>query len=145
MTENSQKALELASVELSLAIAQLRRRLRSEGNPDELNLAELGTLARLEQGGWMTTAELARNEGMRPQSMGTILAALKQQGLVKRRPHATDGRQIQFSLTSEGLEARRLRSSARRQWLLTAMSELNAEDLETLTAAIPLIKKLSGS
>ena len=34
----------------------------------------MGALARLEQGGAMTTADLARAESMKPQSMGTILA-----------------------------------------------------------------------
>jgi hypothetical protein len=49
-------ALEHAVVELSLAIGQLRRRLRSEANPRELNLSQLGTMVRLEQNGWTTIA-----------------------------------------------------------------------------------------
>lgn len=136
------KSLEAASAELSLAIGQLRRRLRSEANPNELNLAEMGTLARLEKVGWMTTADLARAEAMRPQSMGTILTGLKQKGLVQRRPHPTDGRQIEFALTPAGIEARRERRTAKREWLLAAMAKLTPEEQKTLISAIALIKRL---
>jgi hypothetical protein len=46
--------------DLKLAVGQRPRRLRSEANPSELNLSQMGALARLEQGGATTTAELAR-------------------------------------------------------------------------------------
>jgi DNA-binding MarR family transcriptional regulator len=135
-------SLEAAAAELSLAIGQLRRRLRTEANPNELNLAELGTLTRLEKGGWMTTADLARAEAMRPQSMGTILTGLKQRGLVQRRPHSTDGRQIEFALTQAGIAARKERKDAKRAWLMAAMAKLTSQEQKTLISAIPLIKRL---
>jgi DNA-binding MarR family transcriptional regulator len=137
-----QKSLETASTELSLAIGQLRRRLRTEANPNELNLAEMGALSRLEKVGWMTTADLARAEAMRPQSMGTILTGLKQKGLVQRRPHPTDGRQIEFALTSTGMEAKQERRVAKREWLLAAMAKLTSEEQKILIDAIALIKRL---
>ena len=135
-------SLMAASAELSLAIGQLRRRLRAEANPNELNLAELGTLTRLEKGGWMTTADLARAEAMRPQSMGTILIGLKQKGLVQRRPHSTDGRQIEFALTQAGVDARKERKDAKRAWLMAAMAKLSPQEQKILITAIPLIKRL---
>jgi len=135
-------SLEAACAELSLAIGQLRRRLRAEANPNELNLAELGTLTRLEKCGWMTTADLARAEAMRPQSMGAILTGLNQKGLVQRRPHPTDGRQIEFALTNAGVAARKERKDAKRAWLLAAMAKLTEQEQETLISAIPLIKRL---
>ena len=135
-------SLEDASNELSLAIGQLRRRLRAEANPNELNLAETGTLTRLDRMGWMTTADLARAEAMRPQSMGTVLVGLKQKGLVQRRPHPTDGRQTEFALTPAGIEARKERKSAKRAWLLAAMAKLTPAEQQTLIAAIPLFKRL---
>ena len=61
----------------------------------------------------MTTADLARAEFVKPQSMGTTLADLEQAGLVQRRPHPTDGRQVLFALTAEGMEARRQRNIAK--------------------------------
>ena len=136
-------SLEAASNELSLAIGQLRRRLRAEANnPNELNLAETGVLTRLERVGWMTTADLARAEAMRPQSMRSVLIGLKQKRLVQRRPHSTDGRQIEFALTQAGVEARRERKSAKRAWLLSAMARLTPKEQQVLLAAIPLFKRL---
>ncbi|HTV86728.1 MAG TPA: MarR family transcriptional regulator [Dyella sp.] len=135
-------ALEAAVAELTASVGQLLRRLRSQANPNDLNLSQLSALARLDQHGAMTTADLARADAMKPQSMGAILASLEQEGLVKRQPHPTDGRQILFALTDEGAHMRRQRGIAKRQWLLAAMAKLEPAELKTLIDAIPLIKRL---
>jgi DNA-binding MarR family transcriptional regulator len=139
----SKAELEAAITELTASIGQLLRRLRSEANPEELNLSQLSVLGRLDQLDAMTTADLARAETMKPQSMGTILASLEQEGLVERHPHPTDGRQILFALTTEGKEVRRKRGIAKREWLLAAMARLEPAQVQALVAAIPLIKRLS--
>ena len=136
---------EPAVAELSLAIGQLVRRLRMETNPDELSWSQTATLARLDKMGAMTTADLARAEFVKPQSMGTTLADLEQAGLVQRRPHPTDGRQVLFALTAEGMEARRQRNIAKREWLLAAMAKLDPAEQRTLMAAAALIKRLAES
>ena len=131
--------------ELSLAIGQLVRRLRMEANPGELSWSQIATLARLDKVGAMTTADLARAEFVKPQSMGTTLADLEQAGLVQRRPHPTDGRQVLFALTAEGMEARRQRNIAKREWLRVAMARLDPAEQQTLVAAAALIKRLAES
>jgi len=138
----SKGSLETAATELSLAISQLRRRVRAETASQSLNLSQLGTIVRLEQRVWATTAELARAESMKPQSMGTILKTLEEAGLVQRRAHPTDGRQIQFALTKVGLDLRRQRTQAKSGWLLEAMSRLDESEQRKLIDAIPLIKRL---
>jgi len=80
---------------------------------------------------------------MKPQSMGAVLASLEQEGLVERRPHPTDGRQILFALTPHGLNERRQRGLAKRAWLLAAMTRLSPQERAALVAAIPLIRQLS--
>lgn len=141
----SNVTIEAAVTDLTAAVSQLLRRLRSQANPNELNLSQLGVLARLDRQGAMTTAELARAESMKPQSMGTILASLEQEELVERQPHPTDGRQILFALTSAGVEMRRQRGIAKREWLLAAMAKLKPAELKTIMDAIPLIKHLGES
>jgi DNA-binding MarR family transcriptional regulator len=136
---------ETAVADLLLAIGQLVRRLRMEANPGELTWSQLATLARLDAAGAMTTADLARSEFVKPQSMGTTLADLEQEGLVQRRAHPTDGRQVLFALTAEGLEARRKRNIAKREWLLAAMAKLDPAEQQTLIAAAVLIKRLAES
>lgn len=145
---HTKEGLEAAVTELSLAISQLRRRIRSETGPQPkalqpLNLSQLGTLVRLEAKVWATTAELARAESMKPQSMSVILKNLEDAGLIQRRDHPTDGRQIQFALTKAGLELRRQRTQAKRGWLAEAMAKLTPDEQNQLVAAIPLIKRLS--
>jgi len=135
-------SLETAVTELSLAIGQLLRRLRAESNPDELTWSQTVALARLEKAGPMTTADLARAESVKPQSMGATLAELEREGLVERHPHPTDGRQVLFALTAEGVEARRKRSAAKQKWLLAAMAELHPAEQQTLMSAVALIKRL---
>ncbi len=142
MSTPADMPLETAVTELSLAIGQLLRRLRAETNPDGLTWSQTTALARLERGGPTTTADLARAETVKPQSMGATLAELEREGLVERRPHPTDGRQVLFALTEAGIEARRKRSAAKQKWLLAAMAGLDADERRTLVSSIALIKRL---
>jgi len=138
-------SLETAVTELTLAIGQLVRRLRAEANTGELSWSQAAILARLEKRGPLTTADLARAEAVKPQSMGTTLADLEEQGLVERRPHPTDGRQVLFALTATGVEARRKRRIAKQEWLLAATAKLDPAERKTLVAATALIKRLGES
>jgi DNA-binding MarR family transcriptional regulator len=142
MSARSPVSLETAVHELSLAIGQVLRRLRAEANPGELTWSQTVALSRLEKAGPMTTADLARAESVKPQSMGATLAELEREGLVKRHPHPTDGRQVLFALTAEGVEARRKRSAAKQKWLLAAMARLDPGEQQTLMSAVALIKRL---
>ncbi|HEX4079175.1 MAG TPA: MarR family transcriptional regulator [Rhizomicrobium sp.] len=136
-------SLETAAAELSLAVGQLLRRLRAEANADELSWSQTVALARLAKAGPMTTADLARTESVKPQSMGATLAELEREGLVARHPHPTDGRQVLFALTGEGVEARRKRSAAKQKWLLAAIARLDPGEQETLMSAVAVIKRLA--
>lgn len=145
MTISPDPSTELVVSDLRLAIGQFLRRLRTEANPSELNLSQMSALARLEQGGPTTTADLARLESMKPQSMGSVLASLESEGLVKRQPHPTDGRQVLFALTKKGIEERRQRQSAKHDWLMAAVGKLDPEELQILAAAIPFIRRIGES
>ena len=130
---------------LTQAIGQILRHLRAEANPGGLNLSQTAALALLDESGGMTNADLARAQAMKPQSMSTILASLEQEGLVERSPHPTDGRQILFSLTAQGVEARRKRSTAKHEWLLAAVAKLGPSERQTLLSAAGIIRGLAGS
>jgi DNA-binding MarR family transcriptional regulator len=130
---------------LTQAIGQILRRLRIEANPDGLNFSQTAAIASLDENGGMTTADLARAQGMKPQSMSTILASLEQEALVERKAHPTDGRQVLFSLTVQGVEARRQRSTAKHQWLLAAVAKLDQAEQQTLLVAATIIRGLSSS
>lgn len=130
---------------LTQAMGQILRRLRAEANPGGLNLSQTAVLALLDESGRMTNADLARAQAMKPQSMNAILASLEQEGLVERGPHPTDGRQILFSLTAQGVEARRKRSMAKHEWLLAAVAKLGPAERETLLSAAGILRGLTDS
>ncbi len=138
----SATAAEASITDLMQAIGVLIKRVRAESGTDAMSWSQSSAMARLEQNGPTTTAELARAEMVKPQSMGTLLAELEQEGLVQRQPHPTDGRQILFSLTDQGEEARRKRHAAKIAWLTTAMNQFDADERRTLVDAIALIKRL---
>ncbi len=75
--------------------------------------------------------------------MGASLAALEQEGLVQRRPHPTDGRQVLFALTEAGTAVRRRNSGLKREWLSAAMARLDAAEQQTVIDAAALIKRLA--
>src|SRR5271154_3919791 len=103
----ARKTLESSILDFTQAIGLLVRRVRAAAATHELSLTESSVLARLAKDAPATTAELARAEGMKPQSMGTTIAALEERALVERTPHPTDGRQMHIQLTDKGLAVRK--------------------------------------
>ena len=136
---------ETHAAELMQSVGVLLRRVRGEAGHEGLGWSLASAMARLDKSGPMTTAELARAEAVRPQSMGSFLAELEHDGLVRRQPHPTDGRQILFSLTEAGVEARRQRQAAKLAWLTAAIERCDADERRTLVDAIALIQRLGES
>lgn len=132
--------------ELMQAMGVLLRRVRGEAAGHEgPSWSQAAAMARLDKTGPMTTAELARAEMVKPQSMGALLSELEQDGLVQREPHPTDGRQILFSLTQAGVQARRRRQAAKLAWLTAAIDRFDADEQRTLVDAIALVRRLGES
>ncbi|MDX6329482.1 MAG: hypothetical protein QOI83_1865, partial [Streptomycetaceae bacterium] len=76
--------------------------------------------------------------------MGTIVAALRERGLVARDPDPHDGRRVVVSLTDAGLEALRgLRREKARRLTRAITEELTPAERGQLAAAIPLLERLS--
>jgi DNA-binding MarR family transcriptional regulator len=134
-----------AATDLALALRLLVRRIRSAVPSDahDLSWTQMAVIKRLETGGRATTADLARAERMRPQSMGATIAALENMGLVERTPHATDGRQMHIELTARGTAMRKSAVDARRTWLAQAIAKLDATEQQHLPAVTALIKRLA--
>lgn len=135
--------LEIAVIDFTQAIGLLVRRVRASAASHELSLTEAAVLARLEKDGPATTADLARAESMKPQSMGTTVAALEERGMVERKPHPTDGRQMNVELTAKGAGVRKSVGDAKRTWLAQAIAQLDERERETLFKAGEIIKRLA--
>jgi DNA-binding MarR family transcriptional regulator len=136
---------EQAATDLGLALRLLVRRIRSAApsTAHELSWTQMAVVKRLETEGPATTADLARAEAMKPQSMGTTIAALEELGLVERTPHPTDGRQMRIALTAKGTAMRKSALDAKRTWLAEAIAQLDAADQKNLAAVTALITRLA--
>ena len=139
------KNVDLAVMDLAQTIGLLVRRARAAAGSDELSWTETAVLKRLAREGAATTADLARAEGVKPQSMGATVAALEERGLVERRAHATDGRQVMITLTAKGAAEHKSSSDAKRTWFAQASDRLDDQDRETLFAAGKIMKRLAES
>jgi|SRR5579872_6774961 len=138
----SRRSFDADVTALSHAMGLLLRRMRAAAASQELSFTESAVMARLSKHGPATTAELARAEGMRPQSMGATIAALEEEGIVERKPHPTDGRQVNIVLTAKGAEVRKSAKDAKRTWLAQAIARLDKDEQATLFAASELITRL---
>jgi DNA-binding MarR family transcriptional regulator len=134
---------EIAVTEFAHTIGLLVRRVRAAAAAHELSLTEAAVLSRLAQHGPATTANLARAESMKPQSMGATIATLEELGMVERKPHPTDGRQVNIALTAKGEAVRQSAKDAKRTWLAQAIAQLDDQERETLFAAGEIIKRLA--
>jgi DNA-binding MarR family transcriptional regulator len=139
------ETLETATAEFGRAVGLLVRRVRAAAAAHELSWTEAAVLARLARGGPTTIAALARAESVKPQSMGATVAGLEEIGLVVRRPHPTDGRQVNLELTDRGAAVRKSAKEAKRTWLAQAVARLEPREQEALFAAGEIIRRLAES
>ena len=128
--------------DLIQSVGLLVRRVRAAAASHELSLTESAVLARVAKHGPVTIADLARAESMKPQSMGSTVAALEEMGYVRRKPHPTDGRQVHIDLTPKGLAVRNRLGDAKRNWLAQAVARLDEEEQQTLFRAGEIIRRL---
>lgn len=141
----ARKTLEIDIIDFTQAIGLLVRRVRAAAASHELSLTESAVLTRLAKEGPATTADLARAESVKPQSMGATIAALEEMGLVERTPHPTDGRQLNTELTAKGVAVQKSAKDAKRTWMAQAIARLDEEERETLFAAARIMKRLAES
>jgi DNA-binding MarR family transcriptional regulator len=132
--------------ELRLISGELHRRLRADTSAAGLTATQFSVLARLERDGPASAVTLAAGEHVTTQAAGQCLAALEREGLIVRRPHATDGRQLVAETTVRGRrfvhDSRRTRES----WIADTLSQQFAPpELRQLTEAVELLRRLVDS
>jgi DNA-binding MarR family transcriptional regulator len=126
-------------------LGRLKRRLRDQGHVGDLTPSEIAAIQRLERDGPATVSNLARAEGMRPQSMGKTVAVLEAAGLVTGAPDPDDGRQTVISLTPMCVEKLTQGRAARQDWLARQLERLSPDDVAKLVAAADILRRISES
>jgi DNA-binding MarR family transcriptional regulator len=127
--------------ELRVVVGRLIRRLRTE---HKYGLTQTAVLGRLERHGAQATGQLAKSEGVRPQSMSQTVAELEAAGLVSRSADVSDGRRSLVTLTAAGRDALHDDRAAREGFLAALINEkLDADEREVLSRAIGLLQRIS--
>jgi DNA-binding MarR family transcriptional regulator len=131
------------AAEIRAVFRKLPQRVREHGVGNDLTLSQISVLHRLEVHGAATVSNLARAEGMRPQSMSAIVTPLQESGLVSGAPDPADGRQTLMSLTPKCLNWIEESRAARQDWLTRTISQrLSVHEQKKVQAALELLRRL---
>ena len=131
---------------LRISVARLHRRLRTEHAEDVgVSFGAVAVLGLLRREGDQTIGQLAAAERVRPPSMTRTVSCLEDAGLVERRAHPTDGRQVLISLTDKGQELLAAERRRRDAWLARRLRELTPDERAALRQAAPILERLSNS
>jgi DNA-binding MarR family transcriptional regulator len=131
--------------QLRIAVLRLSRRLRREGVAGgQVTASQLSALSAVAKHGEMTLGELASHERVAPPSMTRIAARLEEAGFLERRADPSDRRVVWVGLSAAGAALLEDVRSRRDAYLASRLGELNAEELQALAKAVPLLERLAG-
>ena len=135
-----------AARDIRVVFSRLRRRLRDVEVRNDLTPSQTAALTRLWKEGASSASELAGAERVRPQSMATILAALRQRGFIERSPDPEDGRRQVISLTKAGRQRAESDREVREEWLACTLQERYSEaERRIILDALTLLERLTES
>ncbi len=133
----------LADLLHSAAIHLLRRAGEDDARAG-LGAARLSALSVVVFRGPLTVGELARIEGVRSPTMTRLVQGLEDAGLVRRRPHAEDGRATLVEATPEGTRLLQEARARRVERVSAALAQLDEDELEAVARAATALERLFG-
>jgi DNA-binding MarR family transcriptional regulator len=134
------RAPHLAS-RLRLAVARTARRLRQEAGGG-LSPTLTAALASIENHGPLTPSELADRERIKRPTATRLIGTLEESGLITRTADISDRRSSLIAITPEGRELMRTLRTRKDAYLARRLSNLTAEERETLDRAADLLERL---
>jgi len=137
------EALEAAE-DVREGVVRLSHRLRMLRQTHGVSPSGIALLSRLYRGGPATPKALAEAESAAPQTLTRVIAALEEQGLVRRRPDPDDGRGAILEITADGRVVLRSHAAVHVAWLAEAITaELTQAEQELLRVAADLLDRLA--
>jgi len=130
------------AAELRVALMLSVRRIRAERTEDALPDSQYSVLAVLERMEPTTPGALAEAEHVQPPSMTRTIAALVEAGVVDRRPHPEDRRQVLVETTRAGRELLLATRRRRDQWLTKRLAQLSPHERSVLAEAASILRRV---
>ncbi|MEU2876781.1 MarR family transcriptional regulator [Streptomyces sp. NPDC007070] len=135
-----------AAHEVRVVYSRLRRRLRETYDRGDLTPSQTSVLSRLDKDGEASVSDLAAAEGVRHQSVASIVGVLAERGLVARRPDPEDGRRQLVFVTDSGHTFLEDRRRAGEGWLARALEEqCTPEERRLLLDAAGVLERIVRS
>lgn len=128
--------------DLRLACQRIARRVRFEGT-GPVAPHQFAVLAKTVREG-RTPTWLAEQERVSTPSMTRTLNGLVELGLVERRPHPSDGRQVLVHATDDGREVVARVMHDRDGWMARHLRGVPADDLEVLRRAADILLEVAA-
>lgn len=128
---------------LHSAAIHLLRTLRRVDDETGLTAPRLSVLSVLVFAGPRTLGQLAGAEQVKPPTMTRLVAALEDEGFVKRTPDKNDGRVTIISATKKGEALTWLGRSRRVESLAAKLDGLTREEMSELDGATKLIERVA--
>ncbi|HEY0246732.1 MAG TPA: MarR family transcriptional regulator [Gryllotalpicola sp.] len=132
---------------IRMTAGSLTRRLRGEASGvTGLTWSQESIVALLSRApAGMSTAELARAEGVRGQTMSAAVAVLEQAGFLRGEPDPSDGRRTVLHVTDTGLAALTEARAVKQKWLEELLQDFTADEIDALVAGMDLLNRIAGS
>jgi DNA-binding MarR family transcriptional regulator len=125
---------------LHSAAVHLLRRAAERDRRARIGPARLSALSVVVFRGPLTLGELAKAEAVRSATMSGIVNGLESDGLVRRRPHAADGRAVSIEATAAGRRLLQRARAERIDLVASNLGDLAPEELELLWRAGELLE-----
>lgn len=108
--------------------------------PDaSVSFARMRLLSALQTANEMTMRELALYLEVTQRRITALVDALEEEGLVKRRPHPTDGRSTLVSITPAGTKQQDVNWQQHQEEVAEAFTDISAEQQKQLLEITPLL------
>jgi DNA-binding MarR family transcriptional regulator len=127
--------------ELRLTLQHIGRRIRRRAGI-ELPPAKYSALSAISRNPEVSLGTLGRLEQLGKSTITRLTADLDKLGLVLRTPAPTDGRSTCVRITPKGSQLLHTADARVDAYLRIQLSALNLEDVATLSAAVPVLRKL---
>ena len=120
----------------------LTRKHRKEHAPLGITGGQAALLHSIRSHPGIGVRELAELEGVSAPAMSAYVDRLQAAGLVGRSRSERDRRRVELEVTEDGLRILRSARSRRTAWLAARLRRLEPEELESVEAALPALRKL---